>query len=503
MTINLNTLIEKWKSINPEFSFENTKDLAISGIEVDSRKVQDGYIFVAVKGYKTDGHQFIKSAIEKGASCIIIEKEELDNTKPLIENKDIILIPYNNTRKALAIVSKIFYDDPSSKLKLIGVTGTNGKTTITYMIREVLHYSNIKTGLIGTISNYIDNEKIPSPVTTPDALELNRLFYRMVEKQIEYVIMEVSSHALYLDRVYGLDFDAAIFTNLSEDHLDFHSDMDDYLNAKLLFLDRLAESKKQNKLILINGDSPAGNNFIDKAKKLNLNYKSYGIEKPHDILAKDIQFDIAKSQFSIKMNGDNTALSIHMPGKFNVYNALSAYGVVKFFNLTEEKIQKGLNQTSVPGRFQVIPSEKGAFFIIDYAHTDDALENVLKTIKDLKPKRIITVFGCGGDRDKGKRPLMGAVSATLSDYSIVTSDNPRTEDPDSILEDIIVGVKENNGDYIAIVSRYDAIKKAAEMSEKDDVILIAGKGHEDYQILKDKTIHFDDKETVENLLKIN
>ncbi len=475
-------------------------DPVISGIENDSRKVREKGIFVAIKGYQSDGHSFIDSAIQNGASCLIIDDQDYDT----IYKKHLDTLPivsFKNTRVALALLSRIYYDNPSQKLKLIGVTGTNGKTTITYMIREILRKAGRKVGLLGTICNYIDDRKIESPVTTPDSLELNRLFHKMVNEGIEYAVMEVSSHALFLDRVHGLNFDCVIFTNLSEDHLDFHKNMDEYLRVKELILDVLSQSDKNHTLAVLNQDLEFSDRLISKTQRLKLTYKTYGLTDQADYQGKDIQFSLSNSTFIVKNEGKSQPIEIPMPGRFNIYNTLASFAAVGFLGIPIGDIQAGFKNISVPGRFQMIQEGNGAFIVIDYAHTDDAIQNVLSTLRDLKPRRIISVFGSGGDRDKGKRPLMGEVSGKMSDLTIVTSDNPRTEDPNQILDDIIVGINKVQGKYIKIENRYDAIKKAIHLSEEGDLVLIAGKGHEDYQILKDKTIHFDDKEAVEDVLK--
>ncbi|MDH4127493.1 MAG: UDP-N-acetylmuramoyl-L-alanyl-D-glutamate--2,6-diaminopimelate ligase [Spirochaetota bacterium] len=475
------------------------KDIMILGIESDSRKIKKDFIFVAINGYKSDGHQFIDSAIQNGASCVFIEEEKRDLVSKYANS--VVTIPFKNTRIVLALLAKIFYDNPSLKLKLIGVTGTNGKTTITYMIRSILQTAGLKVGLIGTICNYIDNKKIKSPVTTPDSLELNRLFYEMLLDGVTHVVMEVSSHALYLDRVYGLSFDAVIFTNLSEDHLDFHKDMDEYLNIKMQILYTLAQSEKDNTIAILNDDLDFSEKLLNNAQTLKLNYKTYGLFNKSDIQATDISFSLSNSTFFIKCELEKINIEIPLAGKFNIYNALASFAVARFLNVELIFIQAGFKKVLVPGRFQTIQSPIGANIIIDYAHTDDAIKNVLNTIRELNPNRIISVFGCGGDRDKGKRPLMGAVSGEMSDLTVITSDNPRTEEPNQILDDIIEGLNKVKGKYIKIINRYEAIQQAIEISKDRDVILIAGKGHEDYQILKDKTIHFDDKEVVENVLK--
>ncbi len=485
-----NTLIDLLQYLHIDVKIDN--NINIAGIENDSRNVKDNYVFVAVKGYKSDGHRFVKSAVEKGACCIFVEQEEYAAISASV--KSIPVIPYQNTRKALALISKYFYDDPSQKLTLIGVTGTNGKTSITYIIRQILMQAGKKVGLIGTICSYIGDTSIPNPVTTPESLEINRLLHKMVLAGIEYAVMEVSSHALYLDRVTGLEFDCIGFTNLSVDHLDFHNDMQEYLRAKELMFEVLEQSRKQNKIAVLNKDLDISTRLCEKATQHNLNYLTFAMVNQADYQGISPEYSLSHSQFIIKNQVDEISVCVNLPGKFNVYNTLTSYAILKFLQIDLSSILSGLKNVSVPGRFQLIKSPNGAFVIIDYAHTNDALKNVLTAIKELNPNHIYSVFGAGGDRDKGKRPLMGEEAGIVSDLSIVTSDNPRSEEPEMILDDIVVGVKKTGGDYIKIVDRYQAIKKAVELSEQGDIILIAGKGHEDYQIFKDKTIHFDDKE---------
>jgi UDP-N-acetylmuramoyl-L-alanyl-D-glutamate--2,6-diaminopimelate ligase len=488
----LKTILNKLK-INHTIN----KNINILGIENDSRKVKPGYIYVAVVGYKTDGHKYIDSAIQNGAVCVFVE----DENHSLINTTSIPVIPYNNTRKALAHLTKIFYDNPSKHLKLIGVTGTNGKTSITYMLKYILESKGEKVGLIGTICNYIGDKQLNSSVTTPDSLELNRLLNLMVVDNVNYVIMEVSSHALFLDRVYGLNFDSIVFTNITEDHLDFHNTMEEYLKVKESAFDLLSQSEKTKKLAVINNDLLVSKRLIQKVNDLGLNYVTYGINNQSDYMAVDINFTISNSSFRVENTSKHFNLNIPLPGKFNIYNTLASFAVAMSFGIDDKSILLGLKGVLIPGRFQLIKTPIDSFVIIDYAHTDDALKNVLTTIVELSPRRVISVFGAGGDRDKDKRYLMGLVAGELSDLSIVTSDNPRTENPHRILDDIIIGINKVSGSYIKIADRYNAIKKAITLSKNGDIVLIAGKGHEDYQIFKDKTIHFDDKEVSEEVIR--
>ncbi len=482
--------------LNPQAINNNTN---VNGIAIDSRKVENDFLFVAISGYKSDGHIYIDSAYKNGASCIAIDQQHVNDIKDEIKN-NLPIIVFEDTRKAIAILSKIFYDNPSQKLKLVGVTGTNGKTTITYMLKNIFQTAGHKVGVIGTICNYIGDKKIENNITTPDSLDLNSLFHQMIQEQVTHVFMEVSSHALYLDRVLGLNFDCVIFTNLSEDHLDFHKNMEDYLLTKMKILNILSQSDKKSTLAILNSDLDFSKDLISKSQSLNLNYVTFGIHNDSTYKGTNIEYSLSHSRFTIQNGSFHSKLKIPLPGRFNIYNTLCSFAAAIFLGIPNDAIQTGMDKVSVPGRFQIIPTPNEAYVVVDYAHTDDALINVLSTIRALNPNRIISVFGCGGDRDKGKRPLMGAVSGKMSDITIITSDNPRTEDPQQILKGIIQGVEQTTGKYLSIESRYSAINEAIQLSEKGDVILIAGKGHENYQILKDRTIHFDDKETVQEII---
>jgi UDP-N-acetylmuramoyl-L-alanyl-D-glutamate--2,6-diaminopimelate ligase len=471
----------------------------VSALSYDSRNTCQNHIFFAIQGFKTDGHKFIDAAVKAGALAVFVEKERLNEFRGK-EYFD-ILISYRNTRIAMALCAKGFYDNPSSKIKIIGVTGTNGKTTITHMIKEIAKINNELCGIIGTIGHYIGDEKIKSKNTTPESVDLYRLLDEMVKKGCSICAMEVSSHALYLDRVKGLDIDVLIYTNLSEDHLDFHKDMDDYLDAKLLGVDFVKESAKKKKCLVINQDAFGGDKFVAKAKEAGVCFYTYSLKPGGDFIAKDINLTTDKSTFNVIYKNNSVHIELGMLGDFNIYNALSVIGASFFWGYSQDIIAEGLKNVSVPGRFQRVRTSLPFTVIVDYAHTDDALENVLSTIRKLKAKRIINVFGCGGDRETGKRYLMGEVSGKLADLTVITSDNPRTEDPEAIIKMIEEGVKRGGGKYIVISDRKNAILYAINTAVDGDVILIAGKGHEDYQILKDETIYFDDTDFAGQFLR--
>lgn len=462
-------------------------DVEINKINYDSRKIKSLDIFVCIKGYATDGHKYIDKAIENGAKVIILEDDVVVN------NQDVTIIKCPDTRKALALMGSNYYDNPSSKMKIIGVTGTNGKTTTAFMIKEILESEKKKVGLIGTIANYIGNEKIHTERTTPESLELQELFSEMVNKGVEYCVMEVSSHSLELDRVYGIKFDIGIFTNLTRDHLDFHKTFENYYNAKFKLFER-------SRIKIINIDDNYGKQVIEDLSRLKAqDVYSFSVKNESDFRAFDEIMGSSEIKFKLKLQ-DEEQFTLSIPGEYNIYNALGS--IVSCFKLeiSKEAIKKGIENVVVLGRCERVAREYNLPYeiIIDYAHTPDGLENILKTAKGFTKGRLISVFGCGGDRDKVKRPQMGKISIDIADISIVTSDNPRSEDPELIIKDIEAGLNKDN--YIIIENRKEAIKKAINIAKKDDVIVIAGKGHETYQILKNETIHFDEREIVKEIL---
>lgn len=458
-------------------------DIEINEIQYDSRKVQKGDMFFCIEGYNVDGHDYIEDAIHKGAAVIVCQKD--------IEIKEqCIVIKFENTRKALSLCSANFYGNPSRKMKVIGITGTNGKTTSTYMIKAILERAGYKVGVIGTIANYIGNKKIPAKRTTPESLELQQIFKEMVDEDVDYCVMEVSSHSLSLNRVYGIDFCQSLFTNLTQDHLDFHKTFDEYFKAKF----KLFENSENS---IVNIDDKYGEKIYTlldgKAQTYSLNSKS-------DLQAEDIIVHSKGAEFHMIYNKEKIKIGVNIPGKYNVYNALGSLAVCLNEGIDIMHGVDGLKEVTVPGRCEIVTRNYNLGFdvIIDYAHTPDGLENILKTAREFTEKRLISVFGCGGDRDRTKRPIMGHIGSSISDVTIITSDNPRTEEPMSIIDDILKGVEE---DSYVVVDRREAIKKAISIAKKGDVIVVAGKGHEDYQILKNKTIHFDEREVVEEIIK--
>lgn len=459
-------------------------DIEISKVQYDSRKIKKGDVFLCITGYSTDGHKFVKNALENGAKAVICEREiEVpDNTT---------LIKVENSRKALALIAKNCYPD-ASKLKIIGVTGTSGKTTTTFLIKSILENSGHKCGLIGTILNYAGDTETAAHRTTPESLELFELFDKMVKNGLEYCVMEVSSHSLCLYRVYGINFCEGIFTNLSQDHLDFHKTFENYYQAKLKLF---KQSSKSN----VNKDDAYGKRVINDIGK---NIFTYSINEPSDLKAENVTLNSKGSEFEVNFKDEREKIKINLPGIYNVMNSLSAASACLNEGISLRNVKRGLEaMLFVPGRCELASRGYNLDFdiIIDYAHTPNELEKILKIVREFTKGRVISVFGCGGDRDKAKRHIMGEIGTKLSDFAIITSDNPRSENPMDIIKDVVSGVKSKN--YTVIENRKEAIKEAIKMAKKDDVVLLAGKGHENYQILKDRTIHFDEREIIHDIVK--
>ena len=468
-------------------------DMEIMGVAHDSRKVKEGYVFVAVKGYDVDGHNYIHQAIENGAKAIVVEDISSIKQSGLPENITLVVAP--NTREALAKMACNFYDNPSKKFNLIGITGTKGKTTTTFMIKSILEKSGQKVGLIGTVANYIGDKNLgESSRTTPESLELQELFAEMVKEKVETVVMEVSSQSLKLHRVDGCDFNIGVFTNFSEDHISEkeHPDMQDYFNSKLKLFDMCKKG-------FINIDDYQ----VAKVKKLatNCDIKTYGIDNSADLLAKDITVTNASVDFKVKIGQRNERVKTGIPGRFSVYNSLAAISVAGVFGIDAEKIKEALLEVRVPGRSELVDNKKELTIMIDYAHSPESLQNILSAVKSYTRGRVISVFGCGGDRDPGKRPQMGEISGNVADFTIITSDNPRTEEPAEIVKEIEVGMKKTKGKYVTIVDRIEAIKYAINMANKNDIIVLAGKGHETYQEINGKKYPFDEREIIKKLIK--
>ncbi|AXH53067.1 UDP-N-acetylmuramoyl-L-alanyl-D-glutamate--2,6-diaminopimelate ligase [Clostridium perfringens] len=467
---------------------KGNEESKVQNIRYDNRKIEQGDAFVCVKGFKVDGHSFIGDAIKKGAKTLIVQED-------VSAQEDITIIKVRDTRKALAIMSSNYFGNPKDKLKIIGITGTNGKTTSAFIIKSILEKAGFMTGLIGTIANYIGNKKVDAVRTTPESYELHELFKNMVDAGVEYCVMEVSSHSLELDRVYGIQFEEGIFTNLTIDHLDFHKTFENYYNAKFKLFERSNHS-------IINLDDPYGANIVKDIEERGVKTKvsTFSIEKESDFKAFEIKSHSNGSEFKVNLESIEE-FSINIPGEYNIYNSLGCIICAYNLNIPMDKIKEGLSDVVIPGRCELVAKEKNLPYsiIIDYAHTPDGLENILSTVKAFTKNRMISVFGCGGDRDKVKRPQMGKIGCELSDIAIITSDNPRSEEPMDIINDIVKPLNYDN--FVIEVNRKEAIRKAMNMALEGDVIVIAGKGHETYQILKDETIHFDEREVVYDILE--
>lgn len=459
--------------------------IKIGGISYDSRKVKPGDVFVCITGFEADGHKYARSAVESGAVAVVAEHD--------MPTVDVPCIVVKNTRKAMAQMAAAYYDYPFKKFNLIGITGTNGKTTTTYLIKAILEHLGKKVGLIGTNQNMIGDEVIPTARTTPDSLELMELFDRMASQGAEYVVMEVSSHALALDRVTACTFDVGAFTNITQDHLDFHKTMEEYLAAKSILFNICKNG-------VINKDDGGSGFLLENAKCDNI--ITYGIKSDCNLKAENISLNQDGVEFDISFNGETGRVELPIPGEFSVYNAMTAIGCCLADGFALSEVIDGLHSAKgVKGRIEIVNTPGTDYtVIIDYAHTPDGLLNVINAIRGFAKGRIVTLFGCGGDRDATKRPIMGKIAGELSDFCVVTSDNPRTEDPEKIIEQVVEGVKETDCEYVVITNRFLAIEYALDHAEKNDIILLAGKGHETYQVLGTDTIHFDEREIVQKLL---
>ncbi len=468
-----------------QYTIVGDQNPVIHDLFYDSRKVVPNSLFFCIKGAITDGHRFAHDAIDRGAVALVTERK-LDVPDHITQ------IIVNDSKDAMAAISAEFFGNPADKLTLIGVTGTNGKTTVTYLIKAIAEQQGKRVGVIGTIMNMIGDKKIPTERTTPESLDLYRLFYEMVKEGVEWVAIEVSSHSLELGRVKGITFEAGIFTNLSQDHLDFHKTMDNYQKAK----EKLFH---QSRIGIINMDDPRGQII---AKSLRIPVYGYGIQCQTDACVRDIVVSGKGASFQARFHEEEMDIRLNIPGIFSVYNGMAAAAACHVLGIPLETIKRGLESVkSVPGRFEVLDTKNKEYTVLlDYAHTPDGLENILKTVAEFAQGDIITLFGCGGDRDPGKRPIMGEVAGRYSDFCIITSDNPRNEDPLSIIEQVENGVKITGCPYVSIENRREAIKYALRNGKKGDVIILAGKGHETYQEIKGRRYDFDEKQIVMEIL---
>lgn len=465
-------------------------DKIITDITADSRVVEEGSLFICLKGATVDGHKFLQMAVEKGAVAALVE----DVPEEIPEGVTLLVVP--DTRKAMEAVVPYFYDYPGKNMRMLGITGTNGKTTTTNIIRTVLRRAGYKVGLIGTINIMIEDEVTEAHNTTPDVVDLQKALYAMKNAGCDYVVMEVSSHALVLNRVAGCEYDCAVLTNITQDHLDFHKTIENYRDAKSLLFEGLANGTKENKNAVFNMDD--GSSEIIKART-KVNCLTYG--KGHDNDIYPIFFDVQAKEMALQLATPvgEMNLNLKITGEFNVYNVMSAVACLLAEKVDKEIICDVLNGfDGVPGRFQLVEAGQPYTVIVDYAHTPDGLDNVLKTARSITKGKLWAIFGCGGDRDNKKRPIMGGIALELADKVVVTSDNPRTEDPEKIIDQIFVALQDvpAGKEVYRISDRREAIEYVLANAESEDVIMIAGKGHENYQILKNRTIHFDDREVV-------
>jgi len=470
----------------PDARVEGDVRKEIKGIRYDSRKVEPGDVFVALRGKHGDGHIFVEDACLSGAVAVVVEEREIDAPGA-------VKVMVADTRKALALLSARFFGEPARKLRVIGVTGTNGKTTVSFLIRSILEGAGVPTGLIGTVEYIVGGKRFPAPFTTPFPPELHRAFARMVEIGDEAVVMEVSSHALALDRVYGVPFQVGVFTNLSRDHLDFHETMEEYFRAKA----RLFEMLEPSGWAVYNGDDPYGRRLKEHTRAQLL---SYGLSEGVELKAEGVVCDRRGAVFMLRSPWGDFPVRLRLSGRFNVYNALAAAGVGLALGFSPEEVARGLVAVGqVPGRFERVDLGQDFEVIVDYAHTPDALEHLLRSAREIAKGRLLLVFGCGGDRDRGKRPQMGEVAGRLADFVLVTSDNPRSEPPEAIIEEIVAGMPDG-ARYAVEEDRGRAIGRAIRMAREGDVVVIAGKGHEAYQIVGDRKIPFDDRKVARKFL---
>jgi UDP-N-acetylmuramoyl-L-alanyl-D-glutamate--2,6-diaminopimelate ligase len=473
-----------------------TLDRMVTSVTDDSRAVASGSLFIAVKGERVDGHRYVGQAIDAGAAAIVGQES--------VEYKSLPFVKVVDSRKALGLIGGRFYGDPSARLTMIGVTGTNGKTTTTYLCKALLEGIGRQVGLIGTVAYQIGAETIPASHTTPGALELQGLLAKMCHAHMDSVVMEVSSHALAMDRTAGCEYDAAVFTNLTQDHLDFHRTMEEYFNAKLRLFTALGQGRKTGQRAIINMDDPRGAQVRAACR---VPVWGFAVKGRADLQAEHVRLSMNGTTFTAVTPAGDFTVESRLVGEHNVYNLLGAIGVALHAGATCDQVRKAVAAlTNVPGRFERVSAGQDFTVVVDYAHTEDALVRLLTAAQALKTHRIITVFGCGGDRDRGKRPKMGRAAVEYSDVVVLTSDNPRTEDPLAILHEVEAGVREalqarSHVEYHLIADRREAIMSAVRVARAGDIVLIAGKGHEDYQILGTKKVHFDDREVAREAIQ--
>ena len=476
---------------------DSVPDINVKNLHYDSRTVQPEDVFIALIGTNTDGHNYIEHAVANGAVAVIAEYEPQN----VAVHTPVLVV--KNTREVISLLAELVHDFPDRKLDIVGVTGTNGKTTTTNLVRYLWQQRQIKAGLIGTICNYCDERRLPAVNTTPEPLHLAELLAQMVEEECTHLVMEVSSHALKQKRVDALQFRGAVFTNLTQDHLDYHRTFEDYLDAKLQLFRMLGRNQEKT-FAVVNIDDPRAEHFCRAAAESQAECWTYSMEQSATLKAENYHLTRHGAEFDLLYQGERFVARLPLSGKFNVYNAMAALGVLLAEGYALPELLADLqNVPQVPGRFEKIEEGQEFGVVVDYAHTPDGLENVLKTARELVAGRLITVFGCGGDRDHGKRPQMGELAGRLSDYAIITSDNPRTENPLAIIANIEAGIKQVSSDYEIEADRRLAFGKALALAEPQDLVLIAGKGHEDYQLVNGRVLDFDDRKVAREFLQAN
>ena len=482
----LNALLESISTLD----VSSTDNPDIMGISYDSREVKEGWLFVAVSGHEVDGSAFITDALSRGAIAVVSEN------RPDL-GSGVVHVQVPRARRALAELAAAFYGDASKDMTVVGVTGTNGKTTTTFMIRDILRDGGFVPGLLGTVAYEVGERSIPALRTTPEALEIHSMFRQMRDAGCNAAVMEVSSHAIALERVHGIDFNIGVFTNLSRDHLDYHRDMDTYFNVKSQLFHAIEQ--RDDRKAVINIDDPWGLKLVDDGK-LKAGILTYGFNESADVRASNASLDSGGTAFDIATPWGEAHVKLRLLGRFNIHNALAAIAAGGLCGVDLGHMVKALEKiTSVPGRLELVHNRKGRKIFVDYAHTDDALKNVLTTLREICRDRLIVVFGCGGNRDRGKRVTMGQVASELADYSYVTSDNPRDEEPGAIASEIIKGF-DHQDQFEVVLDRREAIEKAVRAMGRKDVLLIAGKGHETYQEFKGTIVPFDDREMVREII---
>ena len=493
--MNLKTLLSQIEAV----SVDGPLNVEVTGVGYDSRRVSRGSVFVALKGERTDGHAFIEQAVGLGASAVVTQTEGSFGGRTAV-------VRVADTAEALGRLSAAFYDFPSRSLKVAGVTGTNGKTTFTFLLKSILEHHGIKTGLVGTIRYELGERQIPADRTTPQSSDLQNLLWQMKNAGCKGVVMEVSSHSLVQKRVESVEFDLGVFTNLTQDHLDYHKTMEEYGRAKGLLFAGLGRASKKKTAAVINLDDPQGPKFR-ALLGTNVSCYTYGYSEGVDLRATEVRLSLNGTKFVARTPAGTAEIALQLCGRHNVENALAALGAGLAFDVPLAHAAEGLSKlASVPGRLEAVREGQPFHVFVDYAHTDDALKNVLSTLKELVKGRLIVVFGCGGNRDAGKRPLMGRVAAHEADHAVITSDNPRKEDPALIARQIEEGfgstkLTTGGSTHEIILDRAEAIRRALELAGTSDVVLVAGKGHETYQEFADTRVPFDDRECVRNILK--